>query len=207
VSRDGFTCPHCGVTGAANWKQIVDEYNAGVGMRTLAERHGIDIAAVCRGLHKRGVPVRPIGYRGPYSNPNLTRDWRAIAAEYEAGASLKSLASKHHTTFSTLWKWFKRLGIPRRAGGRYTRTAATRALAAAQNAARRQRRYGHLDWSAIAAEYEEGATLRVLGQRYCVPVSTVRKALRARRVTMRPSGRPGRADPPPPPHPREAADA
>jgi transposase-like protein len=182
MSRDGFTCPHCGVTGAANWKQIVDEYNAGVGMRTLAERHGIDIAAVCRGLHKRGVSVRPAYYSGPFAY--LTRDWGAIAEEYRAGASLESLGRKHGMTTGTVLNWFKRLGIPRREPGKHARPKTLRPPKE-RSAKRGGRRTLALAWDAIAVEYENGATLSDLTQRFGASLSTLSRGLRRRGVRMR----------------------
>ncbi|XVS66017.1 hypothetical protein ACQPYE_08175 [Actinosynnema sp. CA-299493] len=82
---------------------LVEAYEAGAGVKTLAERFGVHRATVGRHLHSRGIDTTP---------PALTAAQVKTAAElYQQGWSLMKIARRFDVNDGTVWRKLKAAGV------------------------------------------------------------------------------------------------
>jgi hypothetical protein len=84
---------------------IVQRYNLGESTTSLAEAYGSNHATIWRTLDREGVKMRPVGSppttgsRRPAFTPEQEAD---VVRRYQAGESMESIATAHHTFATTV---------------------------------------------------------------------------------------------------------
>jgi Mor family transcriptional regulator len=93
--------------------ELVEAYEAGATVEELAERHGCSVTTVRAVLEEQGVTLRPRGPRSPLEGREAS-----LAADYEAGATIRELASRYGANQRTIRKVLSECGVTMRPPGR-----------------------------------------------------------------------------------------
>ena len=87
-------------------KELVDKYLSGLTARELAESYGVHRSTVSAILNRNGVKLR--------RHSMEPKDIDLAVRLYESGLPLTRVAEQVSYDPSTIWREFKRIGIPRR---------------------------------------------------------------------------------------------
>jgi len=138
----------------------------------IGERVGVSGRTVRTWLQRLGIPLRPQPERRRRHRPPTPAQLRR---RYLAdGLSIGQLAARYGVSASTVRRWLKDAGIPRRPAGGRSRAPSREELYRLYQA--------------------EGLSTTQIGERYGVRQGTAHHWLRAAGVALRPQGRPTRAD-------------
>jgi len=138
----------------------------------IGERVGVSGRTVRAWLQQLGIPLRPRAERRRRHRPPTPAQLRR--RYLTDGLSIGQLAARHGVSASTVRRWLKDAGIPRRLPGGQSRAPSRQELCRLYQA--------------------EGLSTTQIGERYGVSQATAHHWLRAAGVALRPQGRPTRAD-------------
>jgi predicted transcriptional regulator len=93
--------------------ELVDAYEAGATVEELAELHGCSVITVRMVLDGEGVTLRARGPRSPLEGREAE-----LAADYEAGATVRDLAERYGANQRTIRKVLAEWGVTMRPPGR-----------------------------------------------------------------------------------------
>jgi uncharacterized protein YjcR len=138
----------------------------------IGERVGVSGRTVRAWLQQLGIPLRP---RAERRRRHLPPTPAQLRRRYLAdGLSIGQLANRYGVSASTVKRWLKDAGIPRRPPGGQSQAPSREELRRLYQA--------------------EGLSTTQIGERYGVSQGTAHNWLRAAGVALRPQGRPTRAN-------------
>jgi len=149
-------------------KQIADLYQQGLTTYQIGERFGASPTPVTNALKRQGIPLR---HGGKQPNWEGTPEQRAqVVAWYQAGDAIQTIGRRLRCRWETIIQALEDAGIERRPFG-----ADSRAFTDDQI-------------PEIAREYEAGARLTELGEKYGTSGVTIKNYLVGYGLKMRPPG-------------------